>query len=256
MMIRKICVSVIIVLLLSLPAVAGSAGGNIWNDSFNKAKKTLERQIYFDHRVTFYCGCPFDAEKKVLSCDKYTPKKDGKRARRVEWEHVVPAAHFGQGFKEWRDGDPKCVDSKGKPFKGRNCASKIATAYRYMESDLYNLYPAIGEVNGLRSNFRFGMITGEKRDFGACDMEIDPSAKIAEPPEQVRGDIARTYKYFDKAYPGRGIIGGASKKLFDAWDKSDPVNHWECERCKRIEQIQSNENSVVKNACKEAGLWQ
>ena len=45
------------------------------------------------------------------------------------------------------------------------------------------------------------MIAGEKRDFGVCDMEIDRSAKVAEPPERMRGDIARTYKYFDKAYP-------------------------------------------------------
>jgi deoxyribonuclease-1 len=124
-----------------------------------------------------------------------------------------------------------------------------------MESDLYNLVPAIGEVNGRRSNFRFGMISGETRDFGRCDMEIDSSIRRAEPPKQVRGDIARTYKYMDKAYPGHGIIGEASKKLFDAWDKTDPVDAWECERCKRIESIQKNQNLIVKNACKSAGLW-
>ncbi|MDM8522801.1 endonuclease [Desulfococcaceae bacterium HSG8] len=33
-------------------------------------------------------------------------------------------------------------------------------------------------------------------------------------------------------------MGKASKKLFDAWDRSDPVDKWECERCKRIEKIQ------------------
>jgi len=80
-------------------------------------------------------------------------------------------------------------------------------------------------------------------------------SKIADPPERVRGDITRTYKYFDKAYPGRGIIGRASKKLFDAWDRQDPVDAWECERAKRIEKIQGNENSIVKSACKKAGLW-
>ena len=101
MMKAKFGIFFICLLLVLLPvmAVAGSAG-NTWNDSFNKAKKTLEKQVYFDHRITFYCGCPFGADKKVLPCDKYTPKMDGKRARRVEWEHVVPAAHFGQSFKE------------------------------------------------------------------------------------------------------------------------------------------------------------
>jgi deoxyribonuclease-1 len=226
---------------------------NTWNDSFNKAKKTLERQVYTDHRVTFYCGCEFDAKKQVRPCQYYTPKKAGERAKRVEWEHIVPAAHFGQSFKEWRDGHPDCVDGKGKPFKGRNCASKVAIPYRYMESDLYNLVPAIGEVNGLRSNYRFGMIAGEKRKFGACDMEIE--GRVAEPPERVRGNIARTYKYMNQAYPGHGIIGRSSVKLFDAWDRQDPVDAWECERCKRIEAIQGNENPVVKEACKAAGLW-
>jgi deoxyribonuclease I len=245
-----------VLLLLSLPAMAmARPAGNTWNDSFNKAKKTLERQVYTDHRITFYCGSPFNAEKKIQPSDKYTPKKAGKRANRVEWEHVVPAAHFGQSFKEWRDGDPKCVNKKGKPFKGRNCASKLSIPYRYMQSDLYNLYPAVGEVNGLRSNYRFGMIAGERRDFGVCDMEIDSSAKIAEPPERVRGDIARTYKYMDRSYPGHGIIGKSSKKLFDAWDRQDPVDAWECERAKRIEKIQSNENQVVKTACQRTEMW-
>ncbi|MEZ4527713.1 MAG: endonuclease [Desulfobacterales bacterium] len=238
------------------PKTGKKAGsGNISNDSFNKAKKSLERQVYADHRITFYCGCPFDQGKNVLSCDRYTPKSDSKRSRKVEWEHVVPAAHFGQSFKEWRDGHPDCVDGKGKPFKGRNCASKVAIPYRYMESDMYNLVPAIGEVNRLRSNFRFDMISGESREFGACDMEIDSQARVAEPPERVRGDIARTYKYMNQAYPGHGIIGRSSVKLFDAWDRQDPVDQWECERCRRIEAIQGNENPVVKEACKAAGLW-
>jgi deoxyribonuclease-1 len=34
-----------------------------------------------------------------------------------------------------------------------------------MESDLYNLAPAVGEINGLRSNYSFGMIPGEMREF-------------------------------------------------------------------------------------------
>ena len=49
-----------------------------------------------------------------------------------------------------------------------------------MEADLYNLYPAIGEVNGLRSNYSMAMIPGEKREFGTCDVEIED--KKVEPP--------------------------------------------------------------------------
>jgi deoxyribonuclease-1 len=125
--------------------------GNTTIESFNKAKRILLQQVYHNKGKTFYCGCPFEG-KEILACENYTPKKDSKRARRVEFEHIVAAEHFGQSFKEWRDGHPDCVDSKGKSFKGRNCARKMAIPFRYMESDLYNLVPAIGEINGLRSN--------------------------------------------------------------------------------------------------------
>ena len=41
-----------------------------------------------------------------------------------------------------------------------------------MQADMYNLYPAIGEVNGRRSNYSMAIIEGEKREFGRCDVEI------------------------------------------------------------------------------------
>ena len=91
-------------------------GGSAWTDnngntkfqSFNKAKKILLKQIYQDHRTTFYCHVPFTKDKEILSSSKYTPKKKWKRAHRLEWEHIVPAHAFGQSFKEWREGHPDC----------------------------------------------------------------------------------------------------------------------------------------------------
>ena len=159
----------------------------------------------------------------------------------------MPAHAFGQSFREWREGDPKCISSKGKSFKGRRCAEKMNHPYRYMQADMHNLVPAIGEVNGLRSNYSFTMIPGEERRFGSCDMEI--KNRKAEPPEKVRGDIARTYFYMDDAYPNRGIISKKNQKLFEAWNKLDPVDQWECERERHIRQIQGNENIFVSNGC-------
>jgi deoxyribonuclease I len=245
-------ISLTIILLFSGPGYTADHG-NTTNQSFSKAKKLLERQVYHDHRTTFYCGCPFNADKKIPPCDNYAPKRDNKRSHRLEWEHIVPAHAFGQSFYEWRNGDPECVTRKGKPFKGRNCARKVAIPFRYMEADMYNLVPAIGEINGLRSNYSFAMIPGEKRVFGKCDMEIEN--KKAEPPPDKRGNIARTYFYMDWAYPGHGIISNKNKKLFKAWDKEDPVDAWECERCKRIEGIQGNGNPFVRKACEEKGMW-
>ena len=112
---------------------------------------------------------------------------------------------------------------------------------------MFNLYPAIGEVNGRRSNYSMAIIKGEKREFGKCDVEI--KNKKVEPKESIRGEIARTYLYMDSVYPGRGIISKKKRKLFDSWNKSDPVDELECERAKMIEKIQGNRNDVVMRDC-------
>ena len=219
---------------------------NIQITSFSKSKKLLLK-VYKDNPYTLYCGCTFKGKKSNLSSCGYIPKKDRKRANRIEWEHVVPAHAFGQSFSEWRNGHPKCVNKKGKKFKGRKCAEKMNEEYIRMQADMYNLYPAIGEVNGRRSNYSMAIIKGEKREFGKCDVEI--KNKKVEPKESIRGEISRTYLYMDSVYPGRGIISKKNRKLFDAWNQSDPVDEWECERAKRIEKIQGNRNKVVMVNC-------
>ena len=212
--------------------------------SFSQSKKLLLK-VNKDNPVTLYCGCSYKGKKPNFSSCGYIPKKDNKRANRIEWEHVVPAHSFGQSFSEWRDGHPKCVTKKGKTFKGRKCAEKMNKEYRRMQADMFNLYPAIGEVNGRRSNYSMAIIIGEIREFGKCDVEI--KNKKIEPKDSIRGEIARTYLYMDSVYPGRGIISKKNRKLFDAWNKSDPVDGWECERAKRIEKIQGNRNEVMRD---------
>ena len=219
---------------------------NIQITSFSKSKKLLLK-VYKDNPVTLYCGCLFKGKKPILSSCGYVPSKDSKRANRIEWEHVVPAHAFGKSFSEWRDGHPKCVKKNGKKFKGRKCAEKMNDEYRRMQADMFNLYPAIGEVNARRSNYSMSIIEGENREFGKCDVEI--SDGIIEPGEEIRGEIARTYLYMDSAYPDRGIISKKNRKLFNAWNKSDPVDEWECERAKRIENIQGNRNEIVRLNC-------
>ncbi|AXY02721.1 endonuclease I [Vibrio alfacsensis] len=238
------------VLLLSCSTSAFSAG-NTTNDSFNKAKKMLERSVYHDHRVTLYCAAPFDSKKNIDLPDGFSTPKHKKRAQRVEWEHVVPAQNFGQSFIEWREGHEKCVSSKGKSFKGRKCAEKINKEYRYMQSDMHNLFPAIGAVNATRSNYNFAMLPSENSDFGSCDMRIDNQK--AQPPIASRGRIARTYMYMEATYP-KYRMSSQQRKLMLAWDKQDPVSKWECKRSKRIEKLQGNANTIVNSRCSSAGL--
>jgi deoxyribonuclease-1 len=121
-----------------------------------------------------------------------------------------------------------------------------------MQSDMFNLYPAIGAVNALRSDYNFTMLPVAKSNFGSCAMKIDN--RKAEPPEAARGQIARTYLYMDGAYK-RYNMSKSQRKLMGAWDKMYPVDAWECTRTKKISSLQKNENIVVKSRCEANGLW-
>lgn len=209
--------------------------------SFSQAKRLLGK-LYKDHRQTFYCGCSYNNKKRIElnSCD-YIPRKNKKRAKRLEWEHVVPAHQFGNSRRCWREN--LCTKKNGKKYKGRRCCTKIDPVFKNMASDLHNLVPSIGEVNGDRSNFKYGMIVGEKRSYGACDIEIDFKARIVEPRPEVRGDIARIYFYMNKKY---GLpLSKKQMKLFKVWNRSDPVDAWERKKNKLVMEIQGNVNEFV-----------
>jgi deoxyribonuclease-1 len=246
-------IALVLICLIVTPVYAAQKG-NRKIQSFTKAKRILMREIYRGHQKTFYCGSQYTQGKYVIHNNGYIPKRKSKRAQRLEWEHIVHLDSFGYKFSEWRDGHPRCIDSRGKPFQGLNCAEKVNIKFRFMQCDLYNLVPAIGEIRGLRSNYNYGMVPGEIADFGNCDIEIAHGE--LEPPAGVRGDIARIYFYMDWAYPDYDLIAEEDRKLFKTWDQEDPVDEWECKRAGRIEEIQKNENPFVKKACVAEGLWQ
>ncbi len=238
-------------ILVVLPVLA-FASGNITNDSFNAAKRMLEHQVYFDHRMTIYCGAKFNAQKRVTLPAAFTAAAHEKRATRVEWEHAVPAENFGRAFPEWRDGHPECVNRNGKPFKGRRCAEKVNMEYRHMQADMYNLFPAIGAVNAVRSNKQYSTLPGSASAFGSCPAKVD--GKRFEPPDRAKGQVARAALYMADSYP-KYRLSRQQLQLFEAWDKMYSVDAWECTRVKRIEKLQGNENARVKEACQQAGLW-
>lgn len=229
--------------------------GNQTIESFSKAKRLLETQVYNDHRVTFYCLAPFDRKKNITLPEGFRTPKHEKRALRVEWEHVVPAENFGRAFVAWREGDPDCRDNSGREFKGRKCAEKVSQTFRLMQADLYNLVPAIGAVNAMRSNYRYTQFSSTTPyTFGTCPMKVDAKQRAVEPPDYTRGAIARTMLYMADAY-SEYRLSSAQQKLAVAWDTQYPVSDWECKRAYRIERIQGNANPFVKTSCLQAGLY-
>lgn len=227
--------------------------GNTRNEDFQSTKKILLRQVYFDHPQTLYCGFTFDRRTKEVDLPSgFRAPAHQERANRIEWEHVVPAEHFGQAFPEWRDGSGRCINEKGHFYKGRRCADRLSREYRLMQSDMYNLFPAVGAVNAMRSNYPYRMLDGVPSTFGVCEMKV--TDRWAEPPERARGRISRAMLYMDAVYHKRYHLSDRQRRLAESWNAQYPVDAWECIRAARIEKLQGNPNPFVKDACLKEGL--
>lgn len=213
-----------------------------------QAKRDLLNQVYTpEHRRTFYCECAFGADKSIdaAACG-YRPRRNAQRGGRVEWEHVVPVSVYGKYLPCWRQARQVC--GRGG---GRKCCERTNPDFRSLEGDMHNLVPSVGELNADRENFKFGEIPGEARRYGACDFEVQN--RLAEPREEIRGDIARTYLYMNdrtQKMVGHGFMTQSQIAMYVAWSRQDPPDAWECERHRRIQRIQGRANPYVQQGCR------
>ena len=214
--------------------------------SFSAAKRVLP-QIYwqleeeFGQQSTVYCGCPIElsgsAKKPKWSVDLgpcgYEARKNKKRAQHIEVEHIMPAWEFGHQMKCWQKG-------------GREQCGKDKN-FKKMEGDLHNLFPSVGEVNGDRGNFQFTNMGAKPTKYGKCQMVIDFKLKLAQPPEEARGLIARAYRYMAQEYGIR--LSRPQQRIYENWDRQHPVTAWECRRNELIAVAQGNDNPFVTKHC-------
>ncbi|WP_459205526.1 endonuclease [Pseudomonas sp. MLB6B] len=211
-------------------------------DTFTEAKVVAKQKVYLDQAKSamgeLYCGCKWEWVGKsggridAASCG-YATRKQANRAERTEWEHIVPAWTFGHQRQCWQNGGRKqCVDND--------------PVFRAMEANLFNLYPAVGEVNGDRSNFNYGMTSGVAPQYGQCKTRIDFKERTAEPRDEVKGLVARTTFYMFDRY--KLNMSNQQQRLLMAWDKQFPVNAWEKERDRRIAAIMGHGNPFVSGA--------
>ncbi len=156
----------------------------------------------------------------MIKSDLYTPRneytKKGKinqRAKRIEWEHIMPAQNFGKHLPCWKEGGRK--------------ACKNDPTFAKMEADKQNLVPAIGEINGDRSNFRYAEAPTNLKytQYGNCKVYTDFKAKRFYPANYSKGWIARSYLYMSKTYNIR--LSDQERKLMEAWDKQYPMDEKE-----------------------------
>ena len=218
---------------------------------------------------TFFCQCPYFRKDINLKACGFSFEDFFDRQKRVEWVPVVSPESMAKSFASF-GGHESCkrVDriptrssmrSMGnspsyfnytatpKPFDGIECVRKVDALFNRMESDLYNLVPEVGAIAALKKETRLADIEVFVSQFGECSLKI--LNNFLTPPSLLKGDVARIFMYMDWAYPGRNIITPAEKKLIEKWNRMDPVSKEECERARKIHEIQGNENPFVQKIC-------
>src|SRR5690554_3126221 len=143
--------------------------------NFSAAKVLLKQQVYFDQNKsgylgTSYCGCDWQwvgrsgGRVDLDSCG-YEIRAQEVRAKRTEIEHIVTAYAMGSQRQCWQNGGRK------------NCV-KTDAEFAAMEANLFNLTVVIGEVNGDRSNYRYGMVIGNDVMYGQCRSKTDFKSRV------------------------------------------------------------------------------
>ncbi|WP_286030861.1 endonuclease [Helicobacter pullorum] len=193
--------------------------------SFTAAKKELTEFYKANPQLQrdFYCNAPFKWIKnrfEIIPSENYSPRnpktKKGKinqRSKRIEWEHIMPAHNFGQHLACWRKGGRK--ECQKDPI------------FKKMEGDLQNLVPAIGEINGDRSNYRYAQAPKNLvfNQYGNCQVYTDFKNKRFYPADYSKGWIARSYLYMSKTYNIR--LSNQERKLMESWDRMYPMSEAE-----------------------------
>ena len=210
-------------LLVALPTRADAP------KTFSAAKK-VAWQLYAERPSTFYCHCAYSGNRVDLSSCGYSPRKQLRRAQRLEWEHVVPAWVIGHQRQCWQNGGRK------------NCARNDAR-FKAAEADLHNLVPSIGEVNGDRSNYALGMLSDKPTQYGACPMVVNFKAKTAMPPTHARGAAARIYLYMAERYQLK--LSKLDRRTYEAWNRQYPISEWERWRNQQVGCVMGHGNPYV-----------
>lgn len=204
-------------------------------NNFPASKVFLHKNIFVGSLQTdYYCGCKYNRERRVdINSCGYKIRKNATRALRIEWEHVVPASVFGRTLECWKHG-------------GRKNCSRTSKQFVEFEKDLHNLRPVIGEVNSDRSNLPYGIADQTTKTYGQCQFKIDFQRDVAEPPDHIKGDLARITLYMMKKYKIQ--YEPEFVELMEIWNELDPVDQKEILINKMIKQHQGDSNWYIEKA--------
>ena len=157
--------------------------------------------------------------------------------------------------------------SEGDCYNREHSVPKSWLSERWpMKSDVWDVYPTDGKVNGMRSNYPFGEVAsdapGSENGFSKWGKCKTPgySHTVFEPNDEYKGDFARTYFYFATRYKGVATSGYGAEVFSSAypyitkwqldmllrWHEQDPVSQKELDRNEAVyESRQGNRNPFI-----------
>ncbi|KPP99812.1 endonuclease [Marinobacter sp. HL-58] len=199
----------LIVFLIALPVFLLSTLASSQNTRFSDPDTVVENEfwgkLYAQGGTSFFCETPFTSKGFLLT--------DG---------YIYPLAQVRSALD--------CGTSS-------QCAND--NRYRQIASDLHNIVPVRSRTEMRRRNALYEELgTASKAD----ECGIRESAQFFEPPEKVKGDIARTVAYMVDTYD---LPWAGATRVFKSWNRMDPPDDRELTRHRQIAEIQGNENPFV-----------
>lgn len=209
--------------------------------------KNIVKMINLDYKTTRLNGCsyiydPKTCMDKTLVDTSTCSVKEKKQT--MQWMQVVPDTFYGRNMACMNE--KVCVSTfTGQPYKGKLCCRISNAEYRKMEAELFNLIPVVSAIAKKHEGKPFGEVKKPKQLVGK--VKIDDN--YIEPPDDVKGDIARVYLYMDKRYDLQ--LTPQERALFERWHALDAVDAKECSIAKIIKKVQNVSNPWIDEGCQK-----
>lgn len=146
---------------------------------------------------------------------------------------------FGHNLSCWQN---NICEHHGKHYKGRRCCEKLDPRFKQIESELYNLWPAVGLVNIARSNYSYGLIDSKEKFYG-CDFKINKFTHEVEPSNEAKGIVARATLFMYDKYDIP--LNDEKRQLYLRWHKQYPPSSWEKSWATQIFKIEGYSNPYI-----------
>ncbi len=244
MVIKKRANIIIITCLLCI-SFAGFAKEITKPNTFFQAK-SIARQLFIAYTETIYSGCSFDLLRRIdfTTCD-FEHNPNIHRDKTIEFEHMLPMSNVKPQFACWTK--PLCTNTKGKKYGGRRCCQHMSRKFNQLEAELFNLWPEIGTINRIRSNYKFTEFTkSQKQQLGkyrGLPLHVDFKHKQIEPRDEAKGIVARASLFMAKKY--HIALSNDQLELFNRWNQQYPPNKTEIFWAKQVARIEGYNNEFI-----------